>query len=64
LVTIRTCPICRKAVYGEAHDTVVAKVRGASETMLTYFHDRCYPGDEGSLFERVEQPPERDEPTD
>jgi len=55
LVTATTCPICRKAVYPEDDPTVVvARMRGMSEDFpLIYFHVHCYPGDEGSGFERV-----------
>ncbi len=62
MVALRICPICRKAVYVEAADTIVARVRGASDDLLTYFHRHCYPGDEGSLFEQVDELPTRDEP--
>ena|SRR5437879_6479302 len=47
MVALRICPICRKAVYVEAADTIVARVRGASDDLLTYFHRHCYPATRG-----------------
>jgi hypothetical protein len=61
VVTVTTCPICRKAVFHDDPTTVAARMRGMRETFpLAYFHANCYPGDEGSGFERVERD-ERDE---
>ena len=54
LVATHTCPICRKPVYREDPTTVTARVRGTPDKIKTYFHENCYPGDEGTFFERIE----------
>ena len=57
MVTATPCPICRKVVLPEDDPLVVAaRMRGMSnEFPLVYFHYDCYPGDEGSGFEKVER---------
>ena len=61
MVTATSCPICRKAVYHEDDPTVVvARMRGVSDDVpVAYFHAECYPGDEGSGFERIDRDTDR-----
>ena len=54
LVATHTCPICRKPVYREDRSTVAAHVRDTPDNIKAYFHEDCYPGDEGTFFERIE----------
>jgi hypothetical protein len=59
VVVTDTCPICRRPVHRADPSVVVARVRGTPEPGRTYFHERCYPGDEGTFFERID--PESDD---
>jgi hypothetical protein len=60
VVATHTCPICRKPVTREDPTTITAHVRGTPERIKAYFHADCYPGDDGTFFERVE--PDGDDP--
>ena len=40
--------------YTVGQGTVTARVRGTPDKIKTFFHEDCYPGDEGTFFERVE----------
>ncbi len=57
MVTATPCPICRKTVLPEDDPFVIAaRMRGMRDDFpVIYFHYDCYPGDEGSGFERVER---------
>ena len=55
MVATDTCPICLRPLNREEGNVVVARVRGTPESVRTYFHERCYPGDEGTFFERLER---------
>ena len=55
MVATDACPICRKPVLRNDPTVVAARVRGMSKTIVSYFHVRCYPGDEGTVFEQVDK---------
>jgi hypothetical protein len=57
MVAVDACPICRKPILrDDANAKVVpARVRGMSKDIVSYFHEGCYPGDEGTLFERIDK---------
>jgi len=55
MVVIDACPICRKPVLRNDPTIVIARVRGLPEEIVSYFHERCYPGDEGTVFEQVRE---------
>jgi len=55
MVATDACPICRKPVLRNDPSVVVARVRGMSKAIVSYFHETCYPGDEGTVFERINQ---------
>ena len=55
MVATDACPICRKPVLRNDQTVVAARVRGMSKTIVSYFHVRCYPGDEGTVFEQVDK---------
>ena len=54
MVTVDACPICRKPILRSDPAIVAARVRGMSEDIVSYFHAHCYPGDEGTMFERLD----------
>lgn len=58
MVVVDACPICRKPVLRTDPTAIAARVRGLPEDVMSHFHARCYPGDEGTVFERVD----KDEP--
>jgi hypothetical protein len=58
MVAIDSCPICRKPVLRNDSTIVAARVRGMSHEIVSYFHARCYPGDEGTMFEKLDEEPE------
>ncbi len=61
MVAVDACPICRKPVISTDPKVVAARVRGMSRTIVSYFHEACYPGDEGTVFERIDKDdPRRD----
>jgi hypothetical protein len=55
MVVIDACPICRKPVLRDDPNIVAARVRGLPADVVTYFHEHCYPGDAGTVFERLQQ---------
>jgi hypothetical protein len=55
MVTIDSCPICRKPVLRSDSTIVAARVRGLPHDIVSYFHAHCYPGDEGTVFEKVDE---------
>ncbi|HEV3352541.1 MAG TPA: hypothetical protein VG076_06435 [Acidimicrobiales bacterium] len=60
MVTIDNCPICRKPVLRNDSNIVAARVRGMSSDIVSFFHVHCYPGDEGTMFEKLDEEPEGD----
>jgi hypothetical protein len=54
MVATDACPICRKPILRNEVSVVHARVRGLPETIVAVFHEGCYPGDEGTVFERLE----------
>ena len=61
MVATDACPICRKPILRNDPSVIAAHVRGMSKTIVSYFHETCYPGDEGTGFERVERNRDKDE---
>ena len=55
MVATDACPICRKPILRNDPSVIAAHVRGMSKTIVSYFHETCYPGDEGTVFERLDQ---------
>ena len=55
MVATDSCPICRKPVLSNDPTIVAARVRGMAKTIVSYFHESCYPGDEGTVFERIDK---------
>jgi hypothetical protein len=55
MVVLDACPICRKPVLRNDPRIVAARVRGLPKNVVSYFHEACYPGDEGTVFERFEE---------
>ena len=54
MVATDACPICRKPILRNEVSVVRARVRGLPDTVVAVFHEDCYPGDEGTVFERFE----------
>ena len=52
MVATDACPICRKPILRNDPSVIAARVRGMSKAIVSYFH---YPGDEGTVFERLDQ---------
>ena len=55
MVATDACPICLKPVIRHDRTVVAARVRGMPKTIVSYFHEHCYPGDEGTVFERIDK---------
>ncbi|MBV9413221.1 MAG: hypothetical protein JO148_16640 [Acidimicrobiia bacterium] len=53
MVATDACPICRKPILRHEVSVVHARVRGLPESVIAVFHEDCYPGDEGTVFERL-----------
>jgi hypothetical protein len=52
MVATDNCPICLKPILRHEHGIVKARVRGLPKEIVSRFHADCYPGDEGTVFER------------
>jgi len=55
MVATDACPICQKPILRNDSTIVAARVRGMPKTIVSYFHETCYPGDEGTVFERIDK---------
>jgi hypothetical protein len=55
MVATDACPICQKPILRDESSVVRARIRGLPETIVAVFHDACYPGDEGTVFVRVDE---------
>ena len=53
MVATDNCPICRKPIIRNEPGIVKARVRGLPKDIVSRFHEDCYPGDEGTVFERI-----------
>jgi hypothetical protein len=54
MVATDNCPICRKPILRHEQGIVRARVRGWRKDIVSRFHETCYPGDEGTMFERID----------
>jgi len=54
MVATDSCPICRKPILRHESGIVSARVRGLPPDIVSRFHQDCYPGDEGTVFERLD----------
>ena len=54
MVVTDTCAICRKPILRTQTSVVRARVRGLPDDVVAVFHEGCYPGDEGTVFERID----------
>jgi hypothetical protein len=54
MVATDNCPICLKPILRNEQRTVRARVRGLPSDIVSRFHEHCYPGDEGTVFERID----------
>ena len=54
MVATDACPICRKPILRNERGIIKARVRGLPKDIVSRFHRGCYPGDEGTVFERID----------
>ena len=55
MVATDSCAICRKPILRNQTSVVRARVRGLPDDVVAVFHEGCYPGDEGTVFELLDE---------